>query len=92
LAWFVHPEHGSRYALAFIRDHKSGAYVFGGHTGSHYTGHGERWTKKLAEIERLGYLPLPVARSRRVVPQGWQPPEQEAERDVVVARIKAGEL
>jgi hypothetical protein len=92
LIWFVHPTHGVEHALGFIRDHKSGAYVFGGHTGSHYTGHGERWTKKLTEIQSLGYLSLLDAQSQGVVPQDWQPPEREAERDVIVRRIQNGEL
>lgn len=92
LIWFVHPTHGAKHALGFIRDHKSGAYVYGGHTGSHYTGHGERWTKKLAEIERLGYLPLPDARSHGVVADDWQPLEWEAQQDIIVRRIQDGEL
>jgi hypothetical protein len=92
LKWFVHPIHGVRHALGFIRDHKSGAYVYGGHTGSHYTGHGERWTKKLADIELLGYLSLPDARAQGVVAEDWQPPEHEAQQDIIVRRIQDGEL
>jgi hypothetical protein len=37
--WLIHPAHGVKHAAGFVRDHKNGAYVFGGHTGSHYTGH-----------------------------------------------------
>jgi hypothetical protein len=92
LIWFVHPTHGVGHALGFIRDHKSGAYIYGGRTGSHYTGHGEPWTKKLAEIQSLGYLLLPAARLRGVVPHDWQPPAQDAQRDIIVRRIRGGEL
>ncbi len=92
LIWFVHPKHGAKSALGFIRDHRSGAYVYGGHTGSHYTGHGERWTQKLELIESLGYLPLTDARSQGVVPDDWRPPEGEARCDVVVRRIQHGEI
>ena len=92
LVWFVHPTHGAKHALALVRDHKTGAYVFGGHTGSHYTGHGEVWVQKLVEIQSLGYLWWRHARSQEIVPANWEPPDQEAKKDIIVARIQNGEL
>jgi hypothetical protein len=92
IIWFIHPTYGVTQAAGFIRDHKTGAYVFGGHTGSHYTGHGESATQKLATIQGLGYLWWPYARWHNLVPLGWLPPEEEAKRDVVVKRIQDGEL
>ena len=90
--WFIHPTYGVGQAAAFIRDHTIGAYIFGGHTGSHYTRHGESAGEKLGQIQDLGYLWWPYARSHGIVPAGWLPPEKEANGDSIVIRIKGGEL
>lgn len=90
--WFIHPAYGVGQAAAFIRDHGNGAYIFGGHTGSHYTGHGESAGEKLRQIQDLGYLWWPYARSHGIAPAGWLPPEKDADGDSIVKRIKNGEL
>jgi len=92
LIWFIHPTHGVKHAAGFVMDHRSGAYVFGGHTGSHYTGHGETAAQKLAEMQELGYLWWPYARWHGIVPAGWLPPEEDAKGDSIVRRIQDGEL
>lgn len=92
LVWLIHPQHGLKNILGFVRDHHGRAYIFGGHTGSHYTGHGESWGKKMAMLEDQGYLSLQEARSGGWVPENWQPPIDEAEKDVIIAKIREGIL
>jgi len=92
LIWFVHRVHGAKKPLAFILDHKAGFYVFEGQTGTHCTGLSETWPGKLSEITELGYIWLPDARSQGIVPTEWEPPEQDARKDGIIARIQNGEL
>ena len=42
--------------LGFVRCSDGGAYVIGGPTGSHMTGHGENWKTKYTELLAAGWL------------------------------------
>lgn len=92
LVWFINPLHGPGSALGFVRNHSGGAFIYGGHTGSHFTGYSEKWDKKMAELRAQGYLSLRDARLAGWVPDNWQPPVDEAEKDDAVVKIREGIL
>lgn len=92
LLWFVHRAEGGKRPLAFVIDNKAGVYIFEGGNGIHYTGPGHTWVDKLMEITNNGYVWLADARAERIVPDDWEPPEQDARRDGILARIQNGEL
>ena len=71
--WFIHKV--DRTPLGFIRLTNGGAAVLGGKTGSHITGHGVTYRKKLNEIKALGYMPVEIAMELRLVAPTWSPPE-----------------
>jgi hypothetical protein len=76
--WFVDPENPLT-PLGFVRDGR-GAFVIGGKTGSHLTGHAETWWDKLLLIGSLGYIPVEIAMKRDLIPNDWTPP-QPSEKD-----------
>lgn len=71
--WFIHEV--NKTPLGFIRLSKAGALVIGGKTGTHLTGHGESYWKKLKEIISLGYIPVEIAAELKLLPLDWSPPE-----------------
>lgn len=92
LIWFVHGAEGVNQSLAFVLDNKAGVYIFDGRVGIHYTGREQSWVEKLMEITKSGYVWLADARSQGIVPDDWEPPEQDARKDGIVTRIQNGEL
>jgi hypothetical protein len=91
--WYVHETQGMEKPLAFILGHKgAGCYVFDGEKGTYYDGCDQTWPDKFIEIRKLGYIWLPDARLRGIVPPEWEPPEQDARKDGVILRIEDGEL
>lgn len=93
LIWYVHQTQGAKKPLAFIISQKGvGCYMFDGQTGTYYDGRDQTWPDKFVEITKLGYEWLGDARSHGIVPHDWEPPEQDARRDGIVARIQNGEL
>ena len=70
--WFIHDI--SHAPLGLIRTTNGGALVIGGKTGSHFTGHGENYWKKLKELIALGYIPLATAKELSIAPPDWTPP------------------
>ena len=89
LCWLVD---ASSTPLGFIRDNRGGAFIVGGATGSHHTGHGESWWDKLCEIGRLGYVPVELAVKRSLVLSDWSPPELSEKDAHLVKRIQKGEI
>jgi hypothetical protein len=92
LGWFVHPSAVPPVPLGYIRDDRGGAFVIGGKTGSHYTGHGESWWAKLADIAALGYIPVEVAIRQRLIPTDWSPPALDDKDSLLVRRIQSAEI
>ncbi len=93
LIWYVHKTQGAKQPLAFIISRKgTGCYIFDGQTGTYYDGRDQTWPDKFMEISKLGYEWLGDARSHGIVPHDWEPPEQEARKDGIVAKIQNGEL
>jgi hypothetical protein len=93
LIWYVHQTQGAKKPLAFILGHKgAGCYIFDGQTGTYYNGRDQTWPDKFMEISKLGYVWLADARSQGIVPNDWEPPEQDLRRDGIVTRIQNGEL
>ena len=89
--WFVHER--DQIPLGFIRLTKGGAVVIGGKTGSHLTGHGESYWKKLKEIIALGYVPVEIATELGLLPATWSPPEITNQTDREwVEKIKRKEM
>jgi hypothetical protein len=89
LCWLVD---ASSMPLGFIRENRGGAFIVGGATGSHYTGHGESWWDKLCEIGRLGYIPVELAMKRQLISAGWSAPELSEKDAFLVKRIQKGEI
>src|ERR1041385_1542417 len=89
LCWLVD---ASSTPLGFIRDNRGGAFIVGGATGSHYTGHGESWWDKLCKIGRLGYMPVELAIKRELLSADWSAPELSEEDAFLVKRIQKGEI
>jgi len=87
--WFIHPE-SPLVPLGFIRDGR-GAFVIGGKTGSHFTGHAETWWDKLVLIGSLGYIPMEIAITRGVIPDDWTPPRPSDKDGAMLVRIQRGE-
>lgn len=73
--WFVHLGYDPPLPLRFQRIANLGAKVTGGKTGSHETGHGESYWDKLAEIIRLGYIPVSVAKEIEQLGANWIEPD-----------------
>jgi hypothetical protein len=92
LSWFVHPSAVPPVPLGYIRDNRGGAFVIGGKTGSHYTGHGESWWAKLSEIAALGYIPVELASRQRLITTDWSPPALDDKDSHLVRRIQEGEI
>jgi hypothetical protein len=89
LCWLVD---ASSTPLGFIRDNRGGAFIVGGATGSHYTGHTESWWDKLCEIGRLGYIPVELAMRRGLISGDWSAPELLDKDAFLVKRIQKGEI
>lgn len=89
LYWFVD---ASSTPLGFIRDNRGGAFIVGGATGSHYTGHTESWWDKLCAIGRLGYIPVELAIKRELVSTDWSAPEISEEDAFLLQRIQNREI
>ena len=70
LYWLVHLESTPPVTLGFVRDKRGGAFIIGGKTGSHATGHGESYWKKLKETIAMGYTPVDVAKDLGTLPEG----------------------
>ena len=87
--WFIEPE-SPLMPLGFIRDGR-GAFVIGGKTGSHLTGHAETWWDKLLLIGSLGYLPVELAMKRGVIPDSWTPPQPSEQDAKTLNRIQKEE-
>jgi len=89
--WFVHER--DKTCLGFIRTAKGGALVIGGRTGSHFTGHGESYWKKLTEIISMGYIPVETAIELGLHSADWTPPEITSRTDREwIERIERGEM
>ncbi len=73
--WFVHLKKKPLVTLGFIRSSKGSAFVIGGTTGSHFTGHGESFWDKYKEIISLGYVPVEVAKDLGQLSSEWKPPD-----------------
>lgn len=85
LQWFIDPDSRPLIALGFVRTNKDGALIIGGKTGTHFTGHGESYWKKFAEIIALGYTPVEVAQDLKMLPMNWLPPQlSPSERDFIL--------
>jgi hypothetical protein len=89
LRWLVD---ASSTPLGFIRDNRGGAFIIGGATGSHYTGHTESWWDKLCAIGRLGYIPVELAIKRQLISAEWCAPELSEKDAFLVKRIQMGEI
>jgi hypothetical protein len=90
--WLIHKVHGTAFPVAFVRAHKGGAYVFGGPSGSHLTGHRESWREKWDLLEKEGYVSLEVAHKLGLIPPDWRPPDDLANKDSVITMIREGAL
>ena len=75
LYWFVHLDSTPPVPLGFVRGARDNAFIIGGKTGSHGTGHGESYWQKLKEVIAMGYTPVDVARNLGFLPDEWTPPE-----------------
>jgi hypothetical protein len=73
--WFVHLEYEPPLPLRFQRTANLGAEVTGGKTGSHATGHGETYWDKLAEVIKLGYMPVSIAKEIGRLDDKWMQPD-----------------
>lgn len=78
LYWFVHLNSTPPVTLGFVREKRGGAYIIGGKTGTHSTGHGESYWKKLKEVIALGYTPVDVANDLGLLSDEWKPPKLTA--------------
>jgi hypothetical protein len=89
--WFVHQRDST--PLGFIRMKDGGALVVGGKTGSHVTGHGESYWKKITEIIALGYVPVETAIELGSLPSSWAPPGISSPTDREwIEKIKRNEM
>src|SRR3954447_20132284 len=88
--WLIDPE-SPLTPVGFVRDGR-GAFVIGGKTGSHLTGHAETWWDKLLLVGSLGYIPLELAMKRRIVPEDWSPPPLSEKDAKILARILDKEI
>jgi hypothetical protein len=88
--WFIEPD-GPLTPLGFIRAGR-GAFVIGGKTGSHLTGHVETWWDKLLLIGSLGYIPVELAIGRGLIPENWAPPRLSEKDVLMLRRIRKGEI
>lgn len=89
--WFIHER--DQTPLGFARLRNGGALILGGKTGSHLTGHGESYWKKLKEVINLGYMPAETAMELKVIQPSWVPPEiaSPTEREWI-AKIERNEM
>jgi hypothetical protein len=90
--WFVHSSTVPPTSLGYIRDNRNGAFVVGGKTGSHYTGHRDTWWDKFREVVSLGYVPVELALAQHLVSPDWTPPPFGDKDALIVHRIQAGEI
>lgn len=74
--WFVHFGFEPPLPLKIERTGDMGARVIGGTTGSHRTGHGENYWDKIAEVIKLGYVPVEVAKDIQRLDLNWTPPDE----------------
>jgi hypothetical protein len=92
LCWFVDPSTTPPTSVGYIRDHRGGAFVIGGRTGSHYTGHAESWWDKLVLFASAGYVPADVAIRTEILPKDWAPPQVSDKDAELVRRIELKEI
>ena len=92
LSWFSHSDPRKFPPVGIIRDHKGGALVIGGPTGSHYTGHGESWEKKETWILGLGYVESWIDTDDGAPPGGWRGPAVSQVDMDLVNKIRKGVL
>jgi hypothetical protein len=90
IEWFVHPDTDPPCPLGIIRTHGGGALVIGGRTGSHMTGHGESYSKKM--IVDSGYIDLTNAINRNIVSASWSPPTLDDQDAYLVKKIETHKL
>jgi len=62
--------------LKIARTGDLGARVIGGKTGSHGTGHGENYWDKIAEVIKMGVVPVDVAKDIKRLDLNWTPPDE----------------
>ena len=68
LIWFIKEESKNKFrSLAFVRTSKGGALIIGGSTGTHFTGHGESWKKKLEMVLTEGFISFDEAQRRGMI-------------------------
>ncbi len=90
LYWFVHSV--NNVPLGFIRQRNNGAFIIGGKTGSHCTGHLESYWDKLKEVISLSYIPVDIGKELRLVQESWKPPAITPDDQEFIDRIQKGEL
>jgi len=89
ITWFFKQGNNSVETLGFLRD-GFGAFVIGGPTGSHCTGHEEGWKDKLDEYIELGYIDEKEAKETGLISQDWVPPKISRRDKAVVNGIIRG--
>jgi hypothetical protein len=89
--WFIKQgTNDSSQCLAFVRTNKGGAFIVGGPTGSHFTGHGESWQKKLKEINGKGFMTVAEAQKNGLIEIRWTPPNILFGDQELIDKIVAG--
>lgn len=75
--WFVHLGYSPPLPLKLEIKPDHSAKVIGGTSGTHATGHGENYWDKIAEVIRLGYMPVSAAQDLGCLPLDWSPPNED---------------
>ena len=90
ICWLTQNKEETPSVIGFVRDHRGGAYIIGGSTGSHFTGHGEKWESKWDKYMKEGYLPAEAAAKAGLIDTSWKPPILKKDDLGTVAKIKEG--
>jgi len=94
---FIFDKKDSRFSnfrdcLGFVRDSRGGALILGDPTGTHFTGHGERWESKMNELVKGGYIPLYMAIEKGLISSSWPTPSLTQTENDFLKKILAGVL
>jgi len=86
ILWLV-KKNDPKTVLGFLRDQFEGCFIIGGPTGSHYTGHGERWESKWEQYLRGGYIYADSAKRTQSLPANWHPPKIATKDQIIINKI-----
>lgn len=92
ILWLVDKSDNRTIVVGFLRDHSDGCFIIGGPTGSHYTGHGERWESKWENYISEGYIDADSAKKNKILSFDWNPPRIKKKDKIIIDKILKGIL